>query len=247
MNETRDLRDDNRGSARASDSDDRTREFLLIGLTFAAGVVDAVSYLGLGNIFTANMTGNVVFLALAVGERSLPTALHSVGALIGFCLGAVFAGQILGRAKPSVPWPPRVTWVLLGELAFMVAFGLGWVLLAGRPDGAALYLLIGLSSFGMGMQNAAARHLAVPALTTTVMTMALTGFMVDLPAVGLSTPTQRRGALAVVALFSGAAVGGTLMVFARTIPPFLTIGAILGVAGIAYLRFGRPAAAGAES
>ena len=83
----------------------RRRDALLLALTFAAGAVDAVSYLGLGQIFTANMTGNVVFLALAVGERSLLTALHSVGALIGFCLGAIVAGRILARPPRPVRGP----------------------------------------------------------------------------------------------------------------------------------------------
>src|SRR5437016_13262063 len=43
--------------------DDRLPPALLV-LTGVTGLVDAVSFLGLGHIFTANMTGNVVFLAL---------------------------------------------------------------------------------------------------------------------------------------------------------------------------------------
>jgi uncharacterized membrane protein YoaK (UPF0700 family) len=39
----------------------------LLGLTVVTGVVDAVSFLGLGHVFTANMTGNVVFLGFALG------------------------------------------------------------------------------------------------------------------------------------------------------------------------------------
>lgn len=217
----------------------RRRDALLVGLTFAAGVVDAVSYLGLGQIFTANMTGNVVFLALAVGERSALTALHSVGALVGFSVGAIVAGQILARPRPAGVWPRRVTTLLSGELACMVAFAALWAWLGGRPVGDLLYAVIGLSSFGMGIQNAAARHVAVPGLTTTVITGALTGFMVDLPALGVAGPSQRRAGWAVAALFSGAAVGATLMVYARVLAPFVTVVAVGAVTFAAILWFGR--------
>ena len=216
----------------------RRRDALLIALTFAAGVVDAVSYLGLGQIFTANMTGNVVFLALAVGERSVLTALHSVGALIGFSVGAIASGRLLARPRPTGTWPRRVTWLLWGETACVVAFAAVWALTSGEPNAGLLYLLIALSSFAMGVQNAAARHLAVPGLTTTVITIALTGFMVDLPALGISGETQRRAGVAVVALFSGAAVGASLMVYARVAAPFVTAATVLGVVVLAHLSFG---------
>ena len=38
---------------------------LLLGLTVVTGLIDAFSYLALGHVFVANMTGNVVFLAFA--------------------------------------------------------------------------------------------------------------------------------------------------------------------------------------
>lgn len=218
--------------------DTRTRDGLLIGLTFAAGVVDAVSYLGLGKIFTANMTGNIVFLALAVGDRSLVTALYSVGALLGFSVGALLAGQVVGRVRPPGPWPRRVTWLLLAELACMAAFAVGWATVSGRPNGPVPYVLIGLSSFGMGIQNAAARHLAVPGLTTTVITTALTGFMVDLPALGVSGPTQHRAGLAVAALFSGAAIGAAVLELAPSVPPLFTVAIVLVVLLVAHVRWG---------
>jgi uncharacterized membrane protein YoaK (UPF0700 family) len=219
------------------DPDGRRRDALLIALTFAAGVVDAVSYLGLGQIFTANMTGNVVFLALAVGERSLLTALHSVGALVGFSLGAILAGRILVEPRPTGTWPRQVTWLLWGEFACVLAFAVLWAVANGAPGQSLLYILIGLSSFGMGLQNAAARHLAVPGLTTTVITTALTGFMVDLPALGISGPRQQRAGVAVAALFSGAAVGATLMVYARSYAPLVTVATVVVVAITAYLSF----------
>jgi uncharacterized membrane protein YoaK (UPF0700 family) len=227
-------------SAGGATTSDRTRDALLIALTFAAGVVDAVSYLGLGHIFTANMTGNLVFLALAVGQGSLLTALYSVGALIGFSLGAIVAGQILVRPRPPDPWPRRVTLVLGGELACLTAFAALWAVLGGTmAGGAPIYVLVGLSSLGMGMQNAAARHLAVPGLTTTVVTTALTGFMVDLPALGISGTGQRRAVSAILALFLGAAVGAALVVYGRPYAPFVTVGAVATVVVVAFVVFDR--------
>jgi uncharacterized membrane protein YoaK (UPF0700 family) len=228
----------------ATDPGGGTRDALLIGLTFVAGVVDAISYLGLGRIFTANMTGNVVFLALAVGQGSLLTALHSVAALIGFCAGAIVAGHLLTRPRPAGLWPRRVTGLLWGELAFMAAFAGVWAVAGGSTAaGGSIYLLIGLSAIGMGLQNAAARHLAVPGLTTTVITTALTGFMVDLPALGISGPTQRRGGWAVLALFSGAAIGAALMVYGRAFAPLVTAATVAVVAAVAHRTFGGATAA----
>ena len=220
-------------------SAERLRDALLIGLTFAAGVVDAVSYLGLGQIFTANMTGNVVFLALSVGERSFLTSLRSVGALVGFSLGAIIAGRVLTRPRPPGTWPVRVGWLIWVELAFLVAFAALWAGAGGQPGLGWLYLLIALSSLAMGFQNAAARHLAVPGLTTTVITTALTGFMVDLPTLGVTGSNQRRAALAVGTLFAGAAVGAVLMVHARAYAPLVTVATVATVAGVAQWAFGR--------
>lgn len=211
------------------------RDGLLIALTFAAGVVDAVSYLGLGQIFTANMTGNTIFLALAVAGGDLFTALHSVDALIGFSLGAIVAGRMLGPRKGGNLWPAAVTWVLWGELAFVGAFSLGWAITGGRPGGNTLYLLVGLISFGMGLQSAAARHLSVPGVTTTTITTALIGVMAEFAALGISGPDERRWTAAILALFAGAGLGGLLMFRLRAVAPVLTTGAVTVVCLLATL------------
>jgi uncharacterized membrane protein YoaK (UPF0700 family) len=44
------------------------RDSRLLALTWAAGSVDAISYLGLGHVFTAMMTGNTVLLGLALAQ-----------------------------------------------------------------------------------------------------------------------------------------------------------------------------------
>lgn len=223
----------------AADHDAHVRDLLLIALTFAAGSVDAVSYLGLGQIFTSNMTGNVVFLALAVGQANLLTALRSVDALIAFSLGAILAGRLLGPGRGGVLWPKRVTSVLSLQAVLLGSFAVGWAVLGGRPSGEPLYGLIGISAFAMGIQNAAARHLAVPGLTTTVVTTALTGVMAEAAALGISGTVQRRGAYAIVALFSGAAVAAALLWETRTVAPVVTVVTLVGVVAAAALVLGR--------
>src|SRR5689334_18800285 len=69
----------------------------LLVLTFTTGLVDAVSYLGLGRVFTANMTGNIVFLGFGIaGSGGLPVVapLVSLGA---FLLGAGSGGVLASR------------------------------------------------------------------------------------------------------------------------------------------------------
>src|SRR5204863_6662890 len=66
----------------------------LLVQTVATGLIDAVSYLALGHVFTANMTGNVVFLAFAVGGATGLSAARSGTSLLAFMAGAVYGGVI---------------------------------------------------------------------------------------------------------------------------------------------------------
>ena len=47
-------------------AEDKRLAVALLVLTFSTGLIDAVSFVGLGKVFTANMTGNVVFLGFAI-------------------------------------------------------------------------------------------------------------------------------------------------------------------------------------
>ncbi|MGB7158951.1 MAG: DUF1275 family protein, partial [Tepidisphaeraceae bacterium] len=57
----------------------------LLALTFVTGVVDATSFLALGGVFSAMMTGNVVFLGLGLsggGDSSVVGPLFSIAAYV---------------------------------------------------------------------------------------------------------------------------------------------------------------------
>src|SRR4051812_34842913 len=150
---------------------------LLVGLTILAGVVDAVSILALGRVFVANMTGNVVFVGFALAGAVGFSLAASLAALAGFVVGARAGGRLSGRFGSD-----RARLLAAGcglELVFVAAAltvtaASGATLSAGGRDAVAAVLAI-----GMGMQNAVARRLAVPDMTTTVLTMTLTGLAAD--------------------------------------------------------------------
>ncbi|MGA7922653.1 MAG: YoaK family protein [Thermoplasmata archaeon] len=220
-----------------TDSEVRIRDALLIALTFAAGVVDAVSYLGLGAIFTANMTGNTVLLALAVSQRHQFQAFRSLDALLGFSFGAFLAGRVLAKVKDASVWPRRVTWVLGLELVALVVFSLLWFAISGTPSGNLVYVLIGLSSIAMGAQAAGARHFALSGVTTTVLTTALAALMAELAAIGVAGSDERRWTAIVLGLFAGATLGGTMILVARVWAPILATATVAGVCAVAVMRF----------
>src|SRR6201997_1259289 len=67
---------------------------LLFVLTVVTGLVDAVSYLRLGHVFVANMTGNVVFLGFAAAGTPGLSALASILAIGASALGALVGGRL---------------------------------------------------------------------------------------------------------------------------------------------------------
>lgn len=136
---------------------------MLLALALAAGSLDAISYLGLGHVFTANMTGNTVLLAIAAVRGSADAA-HSATALGGFALGVALGATVL-PAKGD--WPRRAAGVFSLEAALLAALLLAWVF-AGAP--AARYGLIAMAAFAMGAQSVGVRTSHVRGVNTTYMT-----------------------------------------------------------------------------
>src|SRR6266550_6851227 len=67
----------------------------LFGLTLVTGVIDAISFLGLGHVFTANMTGNVVFIGFALAGAEGVSVARSLVALVSFACGALVGGRVV--------------------------------------------------------------------------------------------------------------------------------------------------------
>lgn len=139
----------------------------MLALAAGAGVVDALSYLGLGKVFTANMTGNTVLLGVAVATGNGADAARSAVALGGFCLG-VAAGAALTR--PRRPWPHAVVLALWLEAA---ALALVLALWAVAGVASTRYVLIAAAGVAMGFQSAAVRASDVRGVNTTFMTSTL--------------------------------------------------------------------------
>ena len=150
------------------------RDLMLLVLTWAAGNIDAIGYLGLGHVFTANMTGNTVLLGLHLGQEQGGAALRSLVALLGFGVGLVIGALIVERVRGTGPWPPAVTWALAVEAAMLAAFAVGMSLTASLREVLQTQALIAVSAIAMGIQSAAVRRLNVPGIATTYLTGTLT-------------------------------------------------------------------------
>jgi uncharacterized membrane protein YoaK (UPF0700 family) len=187
----------------------------LLTLTVVTGLVDAVSYLRLGHVFVANMTGNVVFLGFSVDPHSGLSAIASLVAIAGFALGAL-AG---GRAAHSLAATDPGRWlatalgaeaVLLGIVAALT--GTGVLPFTGHGN---LITIVVLAA-ALGVQNSTIRHLGVPDLTTTVLTLTLTGLAADHKLAGGpgAKPHRRLGSIA--AMLAGAAAGAGILLWSAT-------------------------------
>ncbi len=104
------------------------RDAMLTSLSLAVGCVDAVGYLGLGQAFVANMTGNTVLLGLAIGQADGRDVLQAGSALRGFVLGVAAGAAIVERGPERAAWTPAVTAALGLEFAMLAAFAAGWLL-----------------------------------------------------------------------------------------------------------------------
>jgi len=180
---------------------------LLLLLTFGTGLIDAISILGLGRVFIANMTGNVVFIGFALAGAPGFSLWGSVIALAGFLLGASVGGIVISRFGAHRGRMFRNA--LIVQLAlFVVALVLSLTTSTPLPTAAEL-VIVATGSVALGIQNAVVRHLAVPDMTTTVLTMTLTGIGSDLRKKDLATAGRRL--IAVLAMLIGAGIGAVLV------------------------------------
>jgi len=213
--------------ARQSAAGEKSLMRILLTLTFVTGIVDAVSVLGFGRVFTANMTGNVVFLAFAVAGEAGFSMRRSLTALVAFLAGAVVGGRI----GTHLGGTGRYFWLrtaVTGEAVLLIAAALtsfGFEVGSGIPA-SRLYLIIALTAVAMGLRNAVVRRLAVPDLTTTVLTLTLTGIAADSTLAGGSNPRFGLRVASVGLMFAGAAIGA-LSLRLGPAPPLLLSGALV--------------------
>ena len=213
-------------------SDEQSPEALLVGLlvilAFVTGVVDAVSFLRLDQVFVGNMTGNVLVLGFAVAGSPGFSWSTSLAALVAFVAGAAMTARLPPASRSRM---------LAGVVGVEAALCIAATLLTVVSDAsAARYASTVLLALAMGAQNAVVRGLAVPDMTTTVLTTTLTALAADGPGrTGPASPSMRRVG-AVLAMLAGA-VTGALLVLETSTPWALGVAvAALGVVSLAGFR-----------
>lgn len=210
---------------------------LMLTLTAVTGALDAVGYLSLDRVFTGNMTGNVVILGMGIAsEEGLPVAGPLI-ALCGFTVGAAVAG-LLTRGR-TAGWN-RVVTLTLWTNAVVLAV-VATVLTVAAPAGRSAGGIACATTLAevMGMQAAIARFLAVPDMTTVVVTSTITSFAGEtLLAGGLGWIAHRR-LWAVVLIFAGALVGALLTKAGVGVPVYVAAVAVLICAVVGHRYWNR--------
>jgi uncharacterized membrane protein YoaK (UPF0700 family) len=219
------------------DSRDGPLPPLLLTLTVVTGLVDATSYLKLGHVFVANMTGNVVFLGFGIAGAGGISIWASLTALASFLVGGVLGGRLGARWSSDrgrhLTATSSTQLLLITGAAVIAAFSADQIGTESR------YAVIVLLAIAMGIQNTAARRLAVADLTTTVLTMTLTGIAADSALAGGPGSKFGRRALSVAAMLLGALIGGLLVLKVDNAAPLALAAGLLAVVSLFAYRASR--------
>jgi uncharacterized membrane protein YoaK (UPF0700 family) len=218
------------------------RDLLLLSL--AAGSADAIGYLSLGNVFTSNMTGNLVLLGIDLGQGHIGPATRHIFVLTIFILGAGL-GAWLSRGVPEKNWPALSSRLIGADKILLLIFGIAWFFNAKDGSVTNSYLLLMPLAMAMGLQSTAMYRLSAPGVATTAITgtfTALTNGLVNLLFVSKANTAEKatnlsrvRFQVSVILLYAaGAAFSGLLILHGIRWVGFLPILA----AG--FVSIGRP-------
>ena len=212
---------------------DRALPLALGVLTVVTGLVDAISFLGFGHIFTANMTGNVVFFGFAVAGAPGLSISRSLTSLIAFLVGAILGGR-LAVAMAATSRRRWLVAIAVAEAGLLFASGFVSIGIDIRSATAStsVYGAIILTALGMGLRNATVRRLGFPDMNTTVLTLTLTGLAADSLLAGGSNPRIVRRAASILLMFIGAAIGALLLRLSLPLPLVLSGALALAAAGV---------------
>ena len=212
----------------------RIRDLLLNALTVSSGAVDAISFLALGKVFSAFMTGNIVFFGLrSAGALHAPGGVAIFVSVAAFAAGVYLSTRIVKPSEGSGTWPRGVTVALGASLIAHAFFLVVWFASDGQPPIDVAHVLLGLWGLAMGMQSAAVRTLRVDGVFTTAATATIIFLVGDLTKWSATVAERRRLAGVLVALFVGATAGGMLLVHAHVyapVLPFVITGATVATA-----------------
>ena len=206
----------------------------LLLLTFATGLADAISVLELGQVFVANMTGNVIFLGFWLAPKTNIDLTAVAVALPTFVCATILGGRLMRHfGERTRRW---LTTALGLEIAALVMLSI----LAGTGvlcyhDNTKLILIGGLA-LAFGLQHSTARQFGIPELTTTVLTSTIVGLGVDSRLAGGTGAREKLRFSVVLTMCGGAIVGATMSRF--VVAPVLALAAAAVALSLLIFRFG---------
>ncbi|MGJ5833466.1 YoaK family protein [Streptomyces ossamyceticus] len=194
---------------------------VMMALTLTTGMIEAVSFLVLGPVFTAVQKGNLLFLAFALaGATDLSPAASGVS-IAGFAVGTVLGSRLESEVDRR-----GNRWFVVALLAEAVLLGLGALLAwrtgihpptgSGEPSTGRHFAVIALVAGAMGLRNVTALRASVPDVPTTLSTRALTALLSGLPPtadtrIGSGARHEGRRLASVGAMFTGGMLGAWLL------------------------------------
>jgi uncharacterized membrane protein YoaK (UPF0700 family) len=206
----------------------------LLLLTFATGIVDAVSVLVLGHVFVANMTGNVIFLGFWFVPHSGVDLTAAIVAFVSFLAGTVLGGRFARHIDSEVRlW---LTVALGAEVVVLLTLSiLSGVGVLNYHDNTKLILIAGLAAT-FGSQNVTARLFGIQELSTTVLTSTIVALGFDSRLAGGTGHREKLRYSVVVTMCAGAVAGATITRF--TVAPAIALAAAVVAVSAAIFRFG---------
>jgi uncharacterized membrane protein YoaK (UPF0700 family) len=223
----------------ASPVSDRLTVTALLLLTFATGLVDAISVLVLGHVFVANMTGNIIFLGFWFVPRAGVDLTAAIVAFVSFLTGTVIGGRLVRhfgvRTRRWLTTALGVEVVVLIALSILAGAGV-----LSYHANTKLVLICGLA-MTFGVQNATARQFGIQELSTTVLTSTVVGIGVDSRLAGGSGQREKLRYSVIFTMCGGAVVGATLSRFA--VAPVIALAAAVVGGSLLIFRFGPDRAA----
>jgi uncharacterized membrane protein YoaK (UPF0700 family) len=218
----------------ASPVSDRLTVAALLLLTFATGIVDAVSVLVLGHVFVANMTGNVIFLGFWFVPGSGVDLTAAVVAFGGFLIGTIVGGRLARHlgAQTRLWLAAALGMEIVVLIVLSILAGAG---VLGYQDNTKLILIVGLG-LTFGVQNATARQFGIQELTTTVLTSTIVGIGFDSRLAGGTGDREKLRYSVVFTMCGGAVLGATLS--RVTVAPVIALAALVVLISLLMFQFG---------
>jgi uncharacterized membrane protein YoaK (UPF0700 family) len=177
-------------------------------LTVTAGAVDAVTFVGLGHVFAALATGNVLLLGFGVAGSGTPIARPAVS-LASFVAGVVLAHAFIAKVRGG------------GHRWFVVTLAVEVLLLFTAGALASVHTLnvhivIAVIAGAMGWRSRAVVEANIPDMPTTVLQITLVKTIADVLTLRATTPhapvlTRTRRLATVLGMFTGAVIGALLL------------------------------------